>query len=343
MKPIKLLTLALTLTLGTAHADDSSFADHLEWVGVAVQQNGYHVWGSSPIIGEDGKTHLFCARWPISSKFDPGWRDTSEIAHYTADSPEGPFTFSDLAIKGTGKATWDKRGYHNPVIKKVGERYVLLFIANDGSNPHPASQRIGMATSKSLNGPWKKVGKDGMILAPSTDPNHWTHKARNGVNNPAFIAHPDGKFYLFYKSNKSKMGLAIADKLEGPYLHNPKPVTDNKVGIEDGYAFLMDGKVRLLTTDNHGILRKGGGILWTSDDGQTFNQKEKGFHLPRHYWPADFQYSPKRYYGPAEPKFERPQVLVIDGKPAYVYLPSGSSFIGSDGTCSYVLKVKPSP
>lgn len=341
MKLTTTVTLAaLAFTQIHSASAESTFADRLEWCGVAVQQDGYHIWGSSPIIDEDGKVHLFCARWPTSSRFDPGWRDTSEIGHYVSDSPEGPFTFCELAIKGTGKATWDKRGYHNPVIKKVGDKYVLLFIANDGSNPHPASQRIGMATSSSLNGPWKKVGEDGMILAPSDDPSHWTHKAHNGVNNPAFVAHPNGKFYLYFKSNKSKMGLAIADKLEGPYVHTEQPVTENKVGIEDGYAFIMDGKIRLLTTDNHGILRKGGGILWTSNDGKSFDQRQKGFHLPSDYWPQDFEFTPKRYYGIKTPKFERPQVLMQNGKPTYLYTPSGTSMTGTDGTTSYVLKIK---
>jgi len=87
-----LATIALSISLVTAATvEKSSFADRLEWVGVAVQQDGYHIWGSSPIIGDDGKVHLFCARWPISSKFDPGWRDTPEIGHYVADEPEGPF------------------------------------------------------------------------------------------------------------------------------------------------------------------------------------------------------------------------------------------------------------
>jgi len=28
-----------------------------------VQDPGWHIWGCSPIIGEDGKTHLFVERW----------------------------------------------------------------------------------------------------------------------------------------------------------------------------------------------------------------------------------------------------------------------------------------
>ncbi len=103
---------------------------------------------------------------------------------------------------------------------------------------------------------------------------------------------------------------------------------------------MLNGKIRLLTTDNHGILRNGGGILWTSDDGLSFDQKEKGFHLPADYWPKDFKFTPKRHYGRKTPKFERPQVLMQDGHPTYLYTPSGTSMTGTSGTTSYVLKIK---
>ncbi len=45
----------------------------LEYSGVAVREEGRHIWGSSPVIGPDGDVHLFVARWPVSAKFDPGW------------------------------------------------------------------------------------------------------------------------------------------------------------------------------------------------------------------------------------------------------------------------------
>jgi hypothetical protein len=76
------------------------FADRWEFIGTAVEEPGYTIWGTSPIYGDDGKVHLFVARWPCELKVDPGWRTHSEIAHYVGDSPEGPFVFSDVAVKG---------------------------------------------------------------------------------------------------------------------------------------------------------------------------------------------------------------------------------------------------
>ena len=323
-------------------AQDVSFADQWEFIGIAVEEPGYTIWGTSPIIGEDGKVHLFVARWPCELRVDPGWRSHSEIAHYVGDKPEGPFVFSDVALKGTGTDTWDKYGMHNPAVHKVGNRYVLLYIANTDYHqpPQPGNQCIGMAVSESPYGPWKKVGKDGRILAPPGNEKYWNHNAGNGENNPAFLQHPNGGFFLYFKSEKARMGLAVGENLEGPYVQMPFPVTVNDRNIEDGYAFMYKGKFALLTTDNHGMIEQGGGLLWTSEDGIHFDTYEKGFHHINDY--TEFKMSDVAvHYGPtgrSYAKFERPQILLTDGEPAYLYVTSGNNIFGDDCTVSYVLK-----
>ncbi len=337
-------------------AQHETFADHWEFIGIAVEEPGYTIWGTSPVMGNDGKVHLFVARWPCELRVDPGWRTHSEIAHYVSESPEGPFVFSDVALKGTGEGkgvseapsnpaihkieSWDQFAPHNPAIHKVDDLYVLLYIGNDGIEKHPSNQCIGMAVSSSLNGPWERVGKDGLILSPPQNEKYWNCKASNGVNNPAFIQHPDGGFFLYFKSEKARMGLAVAENLEGPYVQMPFPVTVNDRNIEDGYAFMYKGKFALLTTDNHGMIERGGGLLWTSDDGIHFDTYEKGFHHINDY--TEFKMSDVAvHYGPtgrSYAKFERPQVLLIDGEPAYLYAPSGNNIYGGDCTVSYILR-----
>ena len=316
-------------------------ADRWEFRGIAIDEPGYHVWGSSPIKGEDGKIHLFATRWKIEHKFDPGWRSHSEIAHYIADKPEGPFRFLNVVLTGTGKKTWDKCGIHNPAIHKVGDKYALLYISNDNYKqpPHPKNQKIGMLIADNLNGPWKKVGKDGCILSPSSNPDHWTNNAGNGVVNPALLVHPKGGYLLYFKSNKAKMGVAFAEHIEGPYVMYPEPVTRNNLAIEDGYAFIWKDKICLLTTDNHGILNEGGGILWSSDDGITFDRKEAGFYPFEYYVGKDRLKNAKGIYGKM-PKFERPQALMENGEPAWLYVPSGFNMNGDDHTIVHVLKLK---
>lgn len=339
------LTILILMLSSISWSQKRSFADHWKFIGVAVSEPGYTIWGTSPIFDDKGKVHLFVARWPAELKVDPGWRSHSEIAHYVGKSPEGPFTFSDVAVKGSGIDTWDRYGAHNPAVYKVGETYVIVYIAND--NPvkpnHGPNQRIGMVTSKSLNGPWKKVGEDGMILAPPTNPKYWNYQSSSGVSNPALLQHPDGGFFLYFKSNdgqSSKMGLAVAENLEGPYVQLPWTVTYNKESIEDGYAFMYNGKFCLLTTDNHGMIEFGGGLLWTSDDGIKFTHVEKGYHTIDEYVPAEKLEHAERHYGPEVIKFERPQILMKDGKPAYLFAPSGYNIFGGGSTVSYVLKLE---
>lgn len=344
MKKKFLLISLFQLFCCLAPAQQVTFADRWEFIGIAVQESGYTIWGTSPVIGDDGKVHLYVARWPCDLKVDPGWRSHSEIAHYVGEVPEGPFVFSDIAITGTGTDTWDRYGAHNPAIHRVGKRFVLLYIGNTDYRqpPHPSNQCIGMAVSFSPYGPWEKVGTDGKILAPSENDTYWTHKAGNGVNNPALLQHPDGGFFLYFKSEEAKMGLAIAEQLEGPYVQLPFPVTSNEQRIEDGYAFMHQKKFALLTTDNHGIIEEGGGLLWTSEDGIHFTHYEQGFRRINQYTEVD----PDKvaiHYGPGGrtySKFERPQLLLINDKPAYLYVPSGHNIYGGDCTVSYVLRKK---
>lgn len=339
---ILISVLALLICNVVESKDIKPLADHWEYVGIAIEEPDYHIWGSSPIMDEKGRVHLFASRWTNKLGVDPGWRSHSEIAHYVSNSPEGPFKFVDVTLKGTGKNTWDKYGAHNPAIHKVGDEYILLYIANDNykTPPHSSNQNIGMMKSKSLYGPWKKVGKDGLILKPSSNPKFWTYKSMCGVANPALLQHPNGGFMLYFKAKTKegiKMGVAFAEHIEGPYVQYPEPVTRNNRIIEDGYAFVYEGKICLLTTDNHGIIKQGGGLLWKSTDGINFVEYEAGFNLFSDYIRKDAFKNCRIIYG-TEYKFERPQVLFINGQLAYMYAPSGISKDGHKGTASHILK-----
>lgn len=95
---------------------ESDIAANLEWLGVAVEEPDYTIWGAAPIQDERGRTHLFVARWP-EDNVDPAWRKSSEIAHYVADNPEGPFQFNKVILQGTGReGQWDAYAPHNPEI-----------------------------------------------------------------------------------------------------------------------------------------------------------------------------------------------------------------------------------
>ncbi len=348
------LVLAALIATGTASVAAKTpeipdllegLAERLEFVGYAINDPGFHIWGTSPIMDDEGKVHLFAARWSADHGH-MAWKTHCEITHYVGDGPEGPFKFSDVVVRGSGvEGDWDSRSPHNPCIKRTDGKYVLTYIANSGP-PFPASQRIGMQIADSLHGPWRKVGENGKILDPSDDPRHWTYQSACGVNNPAFTKSLDGRYFLYFKSQTGKkqpkrMGLAIADKLEGPYILQPDPVTDNKGVIEDGYAFTCNGHHFLLTTDNHGMIESGGGLLWRAKDGINFNHVEQGFKQMKAYIPEAMFVNPFFVKGKGKYKFERPQILQIDGVPSYLYLPSHCNLQGYKRSTSFVLEIVP--
>ena len=328
---------------------ESSLARALVWQGLAIEETNYTIWGASPIMA-DGKFHLFAARWP-EANVDPAWRKSSEIAHYVSEKPEGPFHFQEVVLNGTGRTgEWDAFAPHNPEIQRFGDTFALCYIANSDFHqpPHPLNQQVGMVVSRSVNGPWKKAGKDGLILGPSPDSKHFSHGKQ--IVNPALLKVGD-KFHLYFKTagpvrGTTVYGLAIAEQLEAPYRLLDEPLTSNGVFIEDGSAFLWDGKVCLLTTDNHGAVTgvRGGGALWVSDDGMHFNPEwtQLGFELIPRYFAGYDPARVKKVYG-GDPKFERPKVLCLDGKPAWLYAPSGWNVTGGQRTVNHVLKINLRP
>ncbi|WP_283433937.1 glycoside hydrolase family protein [Neorhodopirellula lusitana] len=342
------LVLSLCISIGfnaLVSADELLLADRLEYRGVAVEDPAMTTWGSSPLKDDQGVYHLFVARWPSSLKVNPGWRSHSEIAHFCAPSPTGPFQFQEVALAGTHKdGNWEKFAPHNPLIKKFGDTYALIYIAR--MNPKANNtQRIGLATSSSLSGPWHR--RDEPLLSPSiVEGENWTFGSGVGVNNPAMLQMPDGRFFLYFKAKKksggaAKMGLAIADHLEGPYVIQKDPVTDNQASVEDGYVFLgSDQRVHFITTDNHGILQKGGGLHWVSDDGLKFRSPTQAYYPLDHYIKKADYPNAKTIYGPGIWKCERPQILVENGEPKWLYAPSGISLDGDPATESHVFEIK---
>jgi len=327
----------------TLTATAKTLADRLIYKGIAINTPGTTTWGASPIKDENGTCHLFAARWPSRLKVDPGWRSHSRIDHFTAPSPTGPFKFHDTALAGTHKdGSWEKFAPHNPLIKKIGDTYALFYIARTDPKIN-SSQSIGLATAKSPNGPWLR-SENPIIAAADTSAN-WTWHSTCGVNNPAVVQMPDGRIFLYFKARKpgdkgTKMGLAIADSLEGPYIIQKEPITANDMTIEDGYAFIdKQGIVHLITTDNFGILEKGGGLHWTAGDGIHFGPPSPAFHRLDHYIKRTDYPDAKRIYGPGIWKCERPQILVENGEPRWMYAPSGISIDGDSSTEAHVFEI----
>lgn len=180
----------------------------------ALSSPDYWIWCGSAVLGDDGRYHLFAARWPKSLPFFSGYPLYSEIVRADADRPEGPYTVREVVLPDRGEEHWDGRMTHNPTILQHQGKFLLFYIGATFPGPradaaalHAKTEaamaqnrdaydtiRIGLAVADSILGPWKRC--DTPILHPR--PGHWDSTI---TTNPAPCVTPDGSIYLYYRSN----------------------------------------------------------------------------------------------------------------------------------------------
>ena len=331
-----------SLADGFFYSDESLFAKRLTPVGRALEQEGYYVWCNSPIEGDDGKIHVFFSRW-IAKKGMGGWINGSEIVHATAASAESQFEILETVL-APRPGFWDATTCHNPSIKKVDGQYCLFYMGN--SNGKTNTKRIGLATAPTLNGPWKRPDKP---LLEAGDTGAWDDHC---TTNPAFIKHPSGQYWLYYKSwntkdyetdtgpikGNRKYGLAIAEKLEGPYIkHLSNPLIDfsskgNNKQLEDAFVWMEDKKFHMIARDM-GVFNFENGILMDSKKGLVWSEPKIAYYAAEKYIQQPPAPSHLKKYG----RFERPQILFKNGKPAYLFTTSqGGKYMTAS---SFIFKI----
>jgi hypothetical protein len=337
----------------TGHLDlgESELCDRLVHRGRILKHPDHYVWGCSPIYDPDGRVHVFYSRWSKES----GWKGyilDSEIAHAVADSPEGPYEHADepVVLDGRpGDSAWDSYSIHNPEVHRVGDRYALLYYGSSVYNRNEILGKIGLAFADSLDGPWERNSENPVV--ERGERGDWDSVA---VNTPSLLQHPDGRFYIYYRAwagrdgnvRNDKIGLAVADDLEGPYTKHPdSPVIDptrielssvtpaaaRQVGLEAPCAFLADGEVHVLARD-FGLSggradEPGKGLLFRSTDGVEFSHEpEIAYHEAEHYYDLTEEERRPRRYG----RFERPKLLFDDGELTHLF----NAIVGGDHSLS---------
>ncbi|MCL2487315.1 MAG: InlB B-repeat-containing protein [Oscillospiraceae bacterium] len=329
---------------GKATMPYSDIAINMEYIGPAMSDPDYFYWCVSPIEDDEGRTHLFVSRWPRTANGMGDWKVTCEVAHCVGDSPEGPFTVSDVALSNANIPR-PQFAPHNVRVKQIDGLYCLIYITQGG--PLQKDQKVCLATSASLYGPWTLQGEkgDGVVVQASTT--GWTANSLLGTDNPDIIKIKD-EYFIYFKAGldfgSTRYGYAVSSELTKGYVKSEQPITDNLTYIEDTTAFEMDGKIYLLTTDNFGGNTgvQGYGILWESDDGRSFKLADAkvGFGLLTDYTAVP-PYATAPYEG--QRKFERPAILMRDGKPAYFYAAAGLNLFGHNATNNLVCKIYDGP
>jgi hypothetical protein len=322
--------------------DEMAFADRLLPAprDCGYIDDDYWIWGSSVIKGEDGKYHMYAARWSKKLNFGD-WVTSSEIAHAVCDTPAGKYEFCDVVTPMRGKEFWDGRSTHNPRVVKYKDKYLLYYFGNTYDFPIPTddkpvpqklwrkawmNKRIGVMISDSVYGPWKRL--DHPIIEPR--PGHWDASI---TSNPAPAVDPKtGKILLMYKSSTNGLtpplllGVSEADNPLGPYkrlCEDPvfrfETADNNRIDVEDPFVWWNGKCYEAVIKDRSGLIcgEEGGGIHAWSEDGIDWKLFDKVKAYSRNILWNDGKTTFQNH-------FERPFVLVEDGVPTHLFAATGS-------------------
>ncbi len=305
-------------------------------------QDDFWVWCGSAIRGEDGRYHLFAARWPKALPFFAGYLTHSEIVRAVADRPEGPYAFQEVVLPARGPEYWDGQMTHNPTIHKADDTYLLFYIGATyaGAKPEVAEVqrlgrklpqciecypniRIGLATARSVCGPWARPGAP--ILQPR--PGKWDSSV---VTNPAPCVQPDGSVLLYYRSNAPeglRIGLARAEHYQAPF-HRvvDDPVLHFAAGyVEDPFVWRADDCYELIAKDMTGEIcgEIGAGMHATSLNGVDWTVSDSPKAYSRRVRWDDGTVT-------EQGSLERPQLLIEDGRPTHLFAATGDGPRGFD-------------
>lgn len=224
---------------------------------------------------------------------------------------------------------------HNPTIHQVGDKYYLFYMGN--SNGLIDTKRVGVAVADSLDGPWQRF--DQPILEAGGD-GEWDSAV---TSNPAFLMTPDGECRLYYKGwniddwnhdleegtkpgtsdtgllTNRQYGMATATNPAGPYTKfEGNPTINMRLHVphaqtEDAYIWQEDGVYKMILRDM-GYYNHEYGLYLESEDGINWDKTPEIAYLNSQ------EYLPEAPNGlDREGRFERPQLLMKDGKPEYLF------------------------
>lgn len=293
---------------------------------------GYKVWCTTMVEGEDGLYYMYYSRWKEALGHF-AWVSHSEVAYAVGENPMGPFEPKGLALGGRGGDYFDADCIHNPTVVKIKDKYYIYYMGTKGmdafegtiNSEDPAwwvyrnNQRVGVAWADHPAGPWHRLDQPVIDVTPGSHDHLMT-------SNPSAALGHDGNVYLVYKAVSNGLlpkggavvcGVATCENPLGPFIKYPKPIMVNPVddwSVEDPFIWCQEGIFYALAKDFQGYFtggRKHTVALFESEDGFDWQPADKPFAFDKEIYWEDGSVTEVGY-------LERPQILMKDGKPAYL-------------------------
>lgn len=175
----------------------------------------------SDIIKVDNLYYVWYSKGTIAPGYDATiWYATSSDGHN--------WTEKGMTLAKGEAGTWEGASVFTPNILVAESRYWLFYTGTSkeyskGFNP---DSKIGIAVSDSPDGPWERLASNPALINSDNPEDFDSHL----VDDACLIVR-NGKYWCYYKGRQlgrspaqTQMGVAIADKPEGPYVkyeHNP--------------------------------------------------------------------------------------------------------------------------
>lgn len=157
--------------------------------------------------------------WYSKGSIAPGYDATV----WYATSPDGhTWTEHGMALAKGEPGSWEGASVFTPNILVAEGRYWLFYTGTSRKfgKPFNPDSKIGIAVSDSPDGPWQRLATN-PALKNSDNPKEFDSHL---VDDACLIVR-GGKYWLYYKGRQlgkgpraTQLGLAIADKPQGPYV-----------------------------------------------------------------------------------------------------------------------------
>ncbi|HUT10090.1 MAG TPA: family 43 glycosylhydrolase [Thermoguttaceae bacterium] len=157
--------------------------------------------------------------WYSKGKIAPGYDATV----WYATSPDGhTWTEQGMALAKGEPGSWEGASVFTPNILVAEGRYWLFYTGTSRKfgKPFNPDSTIGIAVSDSPDGPWERLATNAALKNSDNPADFDSHL----VDDACLIVR-GGKYWFYYKGRQlgkspgqTKMGVAIADQPQGPYV-----------------------------------------------------------------------------------------------------------------------------